>query len=284
MDKILDYNAPGDLAGFSRDLGSFALTYNRDLQATPDGDANSPETAADEALKQKVRNGEFEQTPPAENANDDEPEDSRKFFSDFGSDLQFPFLTEPSVLMGMLVGDSSLDLFRAEVQFEVSFEVSQDFPVFAGMASVGLGVGIGAGADLGVGYDVFGVAQMTHLADFSSVPALNESLDRNRGLLLDGFYVDDHNPQRIEDGTQRQQDSRRRCRPGGRLVLGEPDRFGRVGPRRRGSGSPNRAGSRSERHFAVGSERPARHVADLPVAGSRRPRVPGAIVPMELRW
>ncbi|MEO1616169.1 MAG: hypothetical protein AAFV88_09990, partial [Planctomycetota bacterium] len=198
--KVLEYDAPGDVAGLARDLGSFSIEYSRDLNAeqpSDDDDSETTQNTADEELKQKVRDGEYDQDAPVDNANQDS-EESERFFTEFEGSFDFPFLTDPDVMMGMLVGDGTFDLFQAGFQFSIGKEITREFPILAGLGTATLGVELGAGVNLGVGYDAMGVARMTQMADFASEQALEASFNRYSGLLADGFYADDHTSAAID--------------------------------------------------------------------------------------
>ncbi len=123
-----------------------------------------------------------------------------EFFTKFGAQLQFPFLKDPTIVSAMLMGETDVDLVTFGIGFDFGFKFEYSYPVIPGLLNADLGFGFDAALQLGAGYDMFGVAALTHSLDFSSETNLELSVDDNLYRLADGFYFDDHNDQQAADG------------------------------------------------------------------------------------
>ncbi len=123
-----------------------------------------------------------------------------EFFTEFDAQIQFPFLRDPTLISAMLMGDTTVDLVKFGIGFDFGFEFEYSYPILPGLLNADLGFAFEAVLQLGAGYDMFGVAALTHSLDFSDQQKLEESVDANLYRLADGFYFDDHNTQGAADG------------------------------------------------------------------------------------
>ncbi|WP_261340975.1 hypothetical protein [Rhodopirellula sp. MGV] len=122
-------------------------------------------------------------------------ERSMEWGTDFGGAFDLPFLTDPEILAGFLMGDTSGELLTFEANAELGFDAGISIPIapLLNLAQLNAGLSVGLGLELAAGYDALGIAQLSQLADFSSEAALEQSLRDNQNLLISGFYMDDRN-------------------------------------------------------------------------------------------
>ncbi len=128
-------------------------------------------------------------------------EASANFFTHHGARFHFPLLENPTNVFRLLEGDSSPELFTLDASFGFGFTLGQNFPVIPGLLSADLSLNFGANLHMGCGYDAYGIGALTAAADFTSEETLTSSLTANQGLVTEGFYFDDHNPNHVADGT-----------------------------------------------------------------------------------
>ncbi|WP_302117591.1 calcium-binding protein [Allorhodopirellula heiligendammensis] len=122
-------------------------------------------------------------------------ERSMEWGTDFGGAFDLPFLTDPEILAGFLMGDTSGELVTFEVSAGLEFEAGVSIPIapLLNLAQLNAGLSVELGLELAAGYDALGIAQLASVADFSSEAALEQSLEDNQDLLISGFYMDDRN-------------------------------------------------------------------------------------------
>ncbi len=200
MNRILDYKTPGtgDLNDATKGLGSVSMSYQHVF-----GEQDSDEQIKQqrEQVKQQVKDGDFSFAEPTDE--DKEPEHLAKFQTQFSGDLRLPLLTESNTLVRLLYGDSTAELFEADMNFEVDFlkyEYTVPLAPLAFLANGEFRFELEAGLDLGIGFDAQGVADFTHSLDFSTQETFELSKEINKHFLDRGFYVDDNNALKVEDG------------------------------------------------------------------------------------
>ncbi|MFU7559501.1 calcium-binding protein [Stieleria sp. JC731] len=115
--------------------------------------------------------------------------------AEFEGAFELPFLSDIDILAGYLMGDTSGELmtFGVTGAFEIGGSVSVPIAPLLNLVQLNAGLTVGLGFDLHAGYDAYGIAQLTEVADFSSEEALQQSLEDNTLLLVNGFYMDDQN-------------------------------------------------------------------------------------------
>jgi Ca2+-binding RTX toxin-like protein/WD40 repeat protein len=192
IDRLLDLEVPvvQNLLGTTA-LGGFSAEVTVDLNDNDDDDAED---------KNKAEMTSSEKSTDAEEETKNAGESSKEFFTRFGGILQFPFLQDPEVVFRMLLGDTTAELVTFGIDFSFGFLFSYTYPVFPGLLNAELGLELSATLDIDAGYDVFGVAALTGSLDFSSMDALQTSVNSNIHRLSDGFYFDDHLPEGVTDG------------------------------------------------------------------------------------
>ena len=146
--------------------------------------------------------GEFEakagKLPEIKNPRKPTAESGFKRVATFG--IAFPLFSDAENLYKLLVGDTSPELFTLDLAVDFDFVFEYVYPVFPGLLNAKLALNLGATVGMGFGYDSRGVADFTQSLNFSNVESLRTSSGQHESLLLNGFYVDDHNePQVVMD-------------------------------------------------------------------------------------
>ncbi len=128
-----------------------------------------------------------------------------QFFGETGGALAFPFLNDPSLVQGMLLGDTSAVIASVGLDFEFGYFYEVSIPIIAPFLTADFRFDIGAQFDFDAGFDLFGANALTQSLDFSSEALLQQSVDDNIHRLADGFFMDDHigddAPADLQDGV-----------------------------------------------------------------------------------
>ncbi len=192
LDAILDYTGLNQTEAGEENQFSFRV----------ESSGVDPRTAADrqaaiEANLQKVQEeGFFLRLNDKHQEGADESWKSQlSWKTAFEGAIDVPFLTDPQVLAGFLLGDENSDFFTFDVDASIDFGLQVNIPIapLLNFVSVTGGIGFEGQFNLGGGYDAAGLQRLSQAADFSSETALRASLESQQDLLLHGFYLDDHN-------------------------------------------------------------------------------------------
>jgi Ca2+-binding RTX toxin-like protein len=127
--------------------------------------------------------------------------------AEFNSSIGLPFLQDFNTLAGLMLGDTSSELFTFDLNASFNFDAHVDIPIvpLLNMVSVTGRIGFGLDLNLDGGYDATGIKRLTDAADFSSEQALNDSIASHTGLLMHGFYLDDHLTDGFADNSHQDQ-------------------------------------------------------------------------------
>ncbi|MEL7335696.1 MAG: calcium-binding protein, partial [Planctomycetota bacterium] len=128
---------------------------------------------------------------------------SQSWDTQFGGSFHVPILSDPDTLAMMLLGDDQAEFFSFDFIADLSMNVDLRFPIapLLNMAALNAGIGFSGQLNIGGGYDASGLQRLADAVDFSSRAALNDSINANSDLLLQGLYLDDHN---ADAGTHRE--------------------------------------------------------------------------------
>lgn len=203
IDGLLDLGPIAESLEGKTSLGSFSAEYEFDLSKDPEPEAYSKPKMTFEQKEELILDEIKRSYLPA-----------KRFFTDFGGAIQFPFLQDPGVVYRMLLGDTSAELLTFGIDFSLGFRFGYTFPIFPGLLNVELGLEFSAALDLDAGYDCFGLAMMNRQLDFTDEESLRLSVTNNLARLGDGFYFDDHVP--TADGVSLVQD--------GDCAIGNPNK------------------------------------------------------------
>lgn len=129
-------------------------------------------------------------------------ERSLAWSSEFDGAIDLPFLTDSDTLVGFLLGDNQSEFLTFELDGNFNMDLSVDVPIvpLANMVSLVGGLGLEFFVDLDGGYDATGIDQLSDAADYSSQSAFDASVAASRGMLWNGFYLDDHNSGSLDNG------------------------------------------------------------------------------------
>ncbi|MCA9200368.1 MAG: calcium-binding protein, partial [Planctomycetales bacterium] len=201
IDAILDYQGLASNSQDQEPLFQFAVAKS----------GVDPATAVDRAeavqnnLKKLDEGGlRFELADkhknPAEHA---QWQSSLAWNHEFNGSIDLPFLTDFESLAALLLGDTNSDLFTFQLDANFNFDATVDIPIvpLLNLASVTGRISFGLDIDLDGGYDATGIKRLTDAANFATEDSLRTSLDRQDALLLDGFYLDDHNATNLDHQT-----------------------------------------------------------------------------------
>ncbi|MEL7266705.1 MAG: calcium-binding protein, partial [Planctomycetota bacterium] len=122
-------------------------------------------------------------------------ERSMEWSREFEGTIDLPFLTDLDVLAGFLLGDATSELFTFEAAGSIGFEYDVSMPIapLLNLVQLNAGLSVNASLKLAGGYDAYGISLLSRVADFSSLQALETSIAENQMLLVNGFYMEDHN-------------------------------------------------------------------------------------------
>lgn len=115
--------------------------------------------------------------------------------AEFGGAIDLPFLTNSDSLVGFLLGDANSDFFTFDFDADIQAVLEVDVPIvpLANLVSLVGNISVGLKVNLDGGYDATGLNQLSDVVDYSSKEAFDSSFHASRSMLLNGFYLDDHN-------------------------------------------------------------------------------------------
>ncbi|MEZ6136520.1 MAG: hypothetical protein R3C53_16615 [Pirellulaceae bacterium] len=188
MNRLLDYQTPGtgELGDATKNLGSVKAKFQHEFGENVE-DSRSK--------KEQLKSISFSEPKEAKT--------KTSFEAEFDGDVSIPLLSDPQTLIGLLSGDAATSLFTADLNFEltaVKFEYTAPIAALAFLANGEFKFELSAGLDLGFGFDAQGISDFTQSLDFTDAETLKESKLQNEHFLERGFYVDDNNVHRVEDG------------------------------------------------------------------------------------
>ncbi|HAY27260.1 MAG TPA: hypothetical protein DCY47_07130 [Candidatus Accumulibacter sp.] len=195
VDVFLDLKPIGEGLPQTVDLGDFGMQLTQSGRADDD--------PAD--VERKIELTKENPYPDALKKVQDSNQTFDNVFSDINGNLSFPFLNDPTAVLGMLQGKTTASLVEAGFEFNLGYTFKKQFPIPAfPILEAELALTFQAALDLDVGYDLFGAKLLTRSLDFSSDAALQQSVRDNVHRLTDGLYFDDHigaDPNDLSAGT-----------------------------------------------------------------------------------